>query len=86
MPGTCLKTVTYLNYPHRAEIGSILLYRGGNSPIDSMLKCYLQIDPKIDWPKFIIDHIWRFYDSISLCWTIFRSFGHFSVVILSSVC
>ena len=30
------------------------------------------------WPDFIVDQIWKFYDSISLCWT----FGHFSVVVL----
>ena len=35
------------------------------------VKVLLKIDPKIDWPDFIIHHIWKFYDSIALCWNIF---------------
>ena len=43
----------------------------------------------INWSEnrlvnFIIDHIGKFYDSISLCWTTFGTFGHFSVLILST--
>ena len=34
--------------------------------------------------KFITDHISKFYDSISLCWITFWTFGHFSVVMLST--
>ena len=39
--------------------------------MDTILKCYSEIDPKIDWSDFIIDHIWKFYNSITLCWTIY---------------
>ena len=34
------------------------------------------------WLAFTVDHIWKVYDSISLCWTTFWTFGHFSVVML----
>ena len=43
----------------------------------------------VNWSKhwlaaFIINHTWTFYDSISMCWTIFWTFGHLSVVMLST--
>ena len=52
-------------------------------PIDAMLKCYTVL---ITWSKKWLArlHIWKFYDSISLCWTIFWTFRHFSVVMLSA--
>ena len=33
---------------------------------------------------FTVEHIWKFYDYNSQCWTIFSKFGNISVVMLST--
>ena len=56
----------------------------GNGHLQGMLHSPWGRSPVSFWLDFNIDHIWKFYDSIPLCLTIFCNFGHSSVVMPST--